>query len=315
MSVFTTITHTQLRDFVTEYRIGQLTQFEGIDGGTDNSNYFVDTTTGRYVLTLFERLTAEELPFFLSLGDQLALHHCLVAEPVHDANGIALNSLAGKPAVLFQRVPGHHIATPSIAHCQQMADALADAHRAPLQFDAPPTNAFGFAWLQSYRDYDGWQDAEDQTLFSTLLESFGQLTASDLPKGIIHADMFHDNALFEEDRLCGIIDWYFACHDWLLLDVAIMVNDWCRLDDGFDPEKVHKMVLAYQDKRPFSEAEIDCFLTMRLLAACRFWLSRTLAWAALKDEDQAGITVKSPLEMKHLIKAIMFEMNSAAQQQ
>lgn len=311
MSVFTTITHAQLRDFVTEYRIGQLTQFEGIDGGTDNSNYFVDTTSGRYVLTLFERLTFDELPFFLSLGDQLKAHNCLVAEPMHGADGIALKSLVDKPAVLFSRVPGRHIAVPSVAHCQDMAAALADVHVAPLNFESPPDNVFGLEWLHQYRQYDHWQDPEDNALFSTLLTTFERLSSADLPKGIIHADMFHDNALFDGDRLCGLIDWYFACYDWFLLDVAIMVNDWCRDGAGLNADKAQAMLSAYQQRRPFTEVEADCFLTMRLLAACRFWLSRTLAWAALKDEDQAGITVKSPRDMKRLITSIMAEMASA----
>ena len=305
MSVFTPISRAQMHDFVTEYRIGQVTQFVGIDGGTDNSNYFVDTTQGRFVLTIFERLTAAELPFFLSLGDQLKAHNCLVAEPIHDANGRALQSLSGKPAVLFQRVAGHHVASPSISHCQQMADALADVHLAPLRFDSPPKNAFGLEWLHQHLAFDGWQAPDDQALFALLVARFDILSSLDLPQGVIHADLFHDNALFEEDQLCGVIDWYFACHDWLLLDVAIMVNDWCVQGDDFDNDKVSAMVLAYQQKRVFTPEEISVFTTMRLLAATRFWLSRTLAWSALKDEDQSGITVKPPAEMKQLIKRLL----------
>jgi homoserine kinase type II len=307
MSVFTPISRAQMHGFVTEYRIGQLTQFVGIDGGTDNSNYFVDTDTGRFVLTLFERLTAAQLPFFLSLGDQLKAHHCLVAEPIHDANGLALKSLSGKPAVLFQRVPGHHISVPSTDHCQQMAAALGDVHVAPLQFDAPPCNAFGLDWLHQHRTFSDWQDAGDQDLYAALLTRFDALPSLKLPKGIIHADMFHDNALFEHDQLRGLIDWYFACHYWLLLDVAIMVNDWCVADNGFDADKVAVMVAAYQEKRRFTEDEEQAFTTMRVLAATRFWLSRTLAWSALKDEDQSGITVKPPAEMKQLIQRLLSE--------
>lgn len=307
MSVFTPISRAQMHDFVTEYRIGQLTQFVGIDGGTDNSNYFVDTTDGRFVLTIFERLTAAELPFFLSLGDQLKAHNCLVAEPIHDATGRALNSLSGKPTVLFQRIAGHHIALPSITHCQQMAGALADVHLAPLQFDSPPKNAFGLSWLHQHQDFNGWQAPEDRALFASLLTQFDALSSLDLPQGIIHADMFHDNALFEEGQLCGLIDWYFACYDWLLLDVAIMVNDWCVKGDDFDTDKVSAMVQAYQSKRPFTPEEDNAFTSMRLLAATRFWLSRTLAWSALKDEDQSGITVKPPAEMKQLIKRLLSE--------
>lgn len=305
MSVFTPISRAQMHDFVTEYRIGQLTQFVGIDGGTDNSNYFVDTSQGRFVLTIFERLTAAELPFFLSLGDQLKAYNCLVAEPIHDTNGRALQSLSGKPAVLFQRVAGHHIASPSIAHCQQMADALADVHLAPLRFDSPPKNAFGLAWLHQHLEFDGWQAPDDKALFTKLVAQFDTLLSLDLPQGIIHADLFHDNALFEEDQLCGVIDWYFACHDWLLLDVAIMVNDWCVKGNDFDRNKVSAMVHAYQQKRTFTPDENGAFTTMRLLAATRFWLSRTLAWSALKDEDQSGITVKPPAEMKQLIKRLL----------
>lgn len=305
MSVFTPVSQAQLETLLTEYSIGQLTQFEGIDGGTDNSNYFVDTTEGRFVLTIFERLAAEELPFFLSLGDQLSNYHCRVAHPIHDKTGVALKQLVGKPAVIFQRLSGGHLNKPKGKHCQQMGKALAEVHSAKLEFKAIPDNEFGLSWLMKNCDFDDWQESDDKALFDLLLSQFEALTRADIPKGVIHADLFHDNALFEADQLSGIIDWYFACFDWQLLDLAIMINDWCF--DGSELNNSNKQVLieAYSKIRPLTDSEILLLPQMQLLAACRFWLSRTLSWAELKDSNQAGITVKPPGEMKRLIQQLM----------
>lgn len=310
MSVFTPVSQQQLEAMLVEYPIGKLVQFSGIDAGTDNSNYFVDTTEGQFVLTLFERLTTEELPFYLSLGDQLSEANCLVARPIHDNQGEALNQLAGKPAVLFQRLSGHHITTPQVNHCQQMGHALAKMHSADLVFQRVPENEFGLKWVSGYRDFNGWQESDDKDLFESLLSEFASLNQVDLPKGVIHADLFHDNALFNDGDLAGVIDWYFACFDWLLLDLAIMINDWCFDGDTIDRDKKAALLLAYTDVRILTEVEQKMLPVMQLFAACRFWLSRTLAWSELRDQAQAGITIKPPKEMKRLLLNIMKENNT-----
>jgi len=310
MSVFTPVSQQQLEAMLVEYPIGKLVQFSGIDTGTDNSNYFVDTTKGQFVLTLFERLQKDELPFYLSLGDQLAAANCPVAEPIHDKNGNALQKLAGKPAVLFQRLSGGHISIPQVQHCQQMGRALAEIHGVKLVFPTIPKNEFGINWVNSYYDFTGWQEPDDKELFEILLSEFVKLTELDLPRGVIHADLFHDNALFDGDELAGVIDWYFASYDWLLLDLAIMLNDWCYDGHSIDEDKKTALLQAYTEVRPLIKDEQQALQAMQLLAACRFWLSRTLAWSELKDQPQSGITIKPPEEMKRLIKAILKDSNT-----
>lgn len=304
MSVFTPITETQLKSLLSGYDVGDLLSFQGIEGGTDNSNFFVSTQQGEYVLTLFENLNAEQLPFFLQLGQHLASHGCKVAAPISDRAGVVLQQLADKPAVLFQRLPGRHLAIPDRTACTEMGRALADIHNALDGFNQQRPNPFGLHWLQQQDIKQLWQDGQDQDLYQQTLKDLVPLEQMNLPCGVIHADLFHDNALFSEGHLAGIIDWYFACNDYLLLDLAIMINDWCRHGLSFDSNKVTAMVTAYRSHRPMTSQELEALPLMRQLAACRFWVSRQLAWLELGDSEQKEITVKSPNDMRNLLKVL-----------
>ncbi|WP_044619734.1 homoserine kinase [Gynuella sunshinyii] len=304
MSVFTPITEAQLHEFLFRYSLGQLISFSGIEAGTDNSNFFVTTTQGEYVLTLFENLTDRELPFFLNLGDHLKARNCKIAQPMHDKAGDALQVLADKPAVLFEKLAGRHVVVPSQDHCSQMGRAMGEFHTAVQELSIERRNPFGLNWLMAHRQYQHWMETEDHELFNKTLDQLEQLNDMDLPTGIIHADLFHDNALFKDDHLSGVIDWYFACNDYLLLDLAIMINDWCRHGLTFDQNRIDAMIHSYQSKRRLTADERRAMVLMRKLAVCRFWLSRTLAWNDLKDRQLEQVTVKSPNEMKALLKIL-----------
>jgi homoserine kinase type II len=304
MSVFTPITETQLKTLLSGYQIGDLLSYQGIEGGTDNSNFFVSTDQGEYVLTLFENLSADQLPFFLQLGQHLAKHGCKIAAPICDSQDKVLQQLADKPAVLFQRLPGRHLAIPDRTACSEMGVALADIHNALESFNVERANPFGLRWLQQQNPAQLWLDEQDQQLFIDTLLDLNQLNEMDLPTGVIHADLFHDNALFDDGHLAGIIDWYFASTDYLLLDLAIMINDWCRHGLSFDANKVTAMVSAYQSHRAMSRLELEALPLMRQLAACRFWVSRQLAWLELGDQQRSEITVKSPNDMRNLLRSL-----------
>jgi homoserine kinase type II len=304
MSVFTPITQAQLDEFLLRYSLGHSIGFEGIEAGTDNSNFFISTTRGEYVLTLFENLTEREVSFLLKLVDHLRSANCKVAESMHDKADNALQILADKPALLFKKLEGHHIAQPTQHHCSQMGRAMAEMHLAGQDLSMQQHNPFGLDWLLAHRDYRQWMALKDYDLFNRSMDQLEQLTHMGLPVGIIHADLFHDNALFHDGRLTGVIDWSFACTDYLLLDLAIMINDWCRQGLGFDQSLIDAMINGYHDKRPLSQVERQALPLMRQLAACRFWLSRMLTWNLRKSQSLQQVTVKSPDEMKCLLKTI-----------
>jgi homoserine kinase type II len=312
MSVFTPVTEAQLHEFLLRYPLGQLISFKGIEAGTDNSSFFITTTRDEYVLTLFENQTERGLLFLLKLLDHLKSTNCKVAEPMHDKTGNALQLVADKPAVLFKKLDGHHVTQPTQDYCSQMGSAMGEIHLAGQDLSIQRYNPFGLDWLLAHRQYREWMAQEDYELFNRSLDQLEQLTRMELPVGIIHADLFHDNALFDDGQLTGVIDWSFACTDYLLLDLAIMINDWCRQGQSFDQRRIDAMINGYQCKRRLSRDERQALPLMRQLAACRFWLSCMLSWNTLKNQSLQQVTVKSPDEMKRLLKAIQATTGRAA---
>ena len=306
MSVFTPVTEAELAEFLSEYDQGTLAHWQGIEAGTDNTNYFIDTelkgVKRQFVLTLFENLKAEQLPFFLALGDHFSANHCKVAEPIHDRQQQALHSLAGKPAVLFERLQGKHVPVPNQQHCQQIGLALGDMHQAVGSFQQQRSNPFGLAWLLEHQTSGAWGHPEDQALFVETTNQFKPFLDWSLPTGVIHGDLFHDNALFDhQENLAGVIDWYFAANDYLVLDLAIVLNDWCRHGMSFDSKLVDALVYAYNSRRPMQAIETDHLNLFQQMATCRFWLSRTLAWNVHGDTELEQVTVLPPEEMKNLL--------------
>jgi len=280
MSVYTTVSAEDLDAWLTRYAVGTLAELSAIASGIENTNYFVTTTRGRYVLTLYERLPAEELPFYLNLMAHLARSGCEVPAPEPDRTGALFSILNGKPASLVARVDGAPIELPDAPHCRAVGEALARLHLASQGYRARLTNRRGPAWWrQAARAVRPFLTPDQNALIEAELgfqQGWGRLK---MPKGAIHADLFVDNVLFAGDRVAGIIDFGFAATDFLAYDLAIAVNDWCIVRDGaatgaLEPGLVAAFVGAYDAARPLTGDERREWGALLRAAALRFWLSR-----------------------------------------
>lgn len=276
MSVFTTVTPDQLQAWLQRYPLGELLELKGIASGITNTNYFVTTSTGRYVLTLFEKNSADELPFFLDLMAHLADHGIPCPHPIANADGTYLGTLSGKPAALVSCLRGSSLETPSATHCAEMGAVLARMHLAGQSFAQSMDNPRGPPWWNATAaTVMPFLDAEQRDLLAQELIYQATFRHSELPRGVIHADMFRDNVLFYGDRLTGLIDFYYACNDALAYDLAITVNDWCVNKDGsLDEARLQAMLSAYHSVRPLDAAERAAWPALMRAAALRFWLSR-----------------------------------------
>jgi len=275
MSVYTTVSAEDLDAWLTRYAVGTLAELSAIASGIENTNYFVTTTRGRYVLTLYERLPAEELPFYLNLMAHLARSGCEVPAPEPDRTGALFSILNGKPASLVARVDGAPIELPDAPHCRAVGEALARLHLASQGYRARLTNRRGPAWWrQAARAVRPFLTPDQNALIEAELafqQGFGKLK---LPKGAIHADLFVDNVLFNADRVAGIIDFGFAATDFLAYDIAIAVNDWCEVEGALDTDRAAAFLAGYNAVRRLSDEERGNWPGLLRAAALRFWLSR-----------------------------------------
>lgn len=275
MSVFTRVDRLQLEAFLQNYDLGPLRSFEGVPSGIENTNYFVDTERGRYVLTLFEKLSAAELPFFMELTAFLAERQVPCPHPIPDRAGRYLGELKQKPAALVQRLRGASIERPTVAQCAAVGRVLAQLHLAGAEFARRRENDHGISWRSRTAEALAPRLSAETNQFIREELRLDAARQTDLPQGVVHADLFRDNVLFEGEQLCGVIDFYYACTDILLLDIAITVNDWCSNTDGELEESPARALLnAYHALRPLTAAERAAWPLMLRTAALRFWLSR-----------------------------------------
>ena len=303
MAVYTHLSNVQISAYIASFNIGGLVDFKGISGGIENTNYFVTTQIKgqpqqHFVLTLFEDLSYDEMPYFINLTEHLVAHDVTVPAPLRDHNGIALRLLADKPALLFPRFAGDHLARSEIgiSECAIMGRELAHLHVAGQAFPTLRHSHRGPQWW----DELGPRAAEyiDDADATMLMMAIGQYDAMqkqqpDLPTGVTHGDLFHDNALFNQGHLSATIDVYNASTDYLLFDVAITVNDWCIAPDGsIEPNLYEAFLNAYAQVRGFNKAERQYWNAMLVAAAMRFWLSRLETYHGLDTHQrEAGITV------------------------
>ncbi len=276
MSVFTTVTPDELSTWLKNYSIGTLTSLEGIPAGIENTNYFVTTSQGRYVLTLFEKLRSHELPFYLNLQDHLAKKGIPCPQPVANRGGEFSGPLNGKPAALVGFLRGKDVARPTAAQCSQAGAMLAGIHIAGASYSGRMDNPRGPKWWTAVMpEVKPFLGAEDAALLEEELRFQVRHRFDNLPRGAIHADLFRDNVLFEKRRISGVIDFYFACTDALLYDVAVAVNDWCLAGDGaLDGKRAAALLEAYCKARPFTPVERESWAVMLRAGALRFWVSR-----------------------------------------
>jgi homoserine kinase type II len=279
LSVYTPISDAQLTAWLGNYSVGRLESFEPIEAGIENTNYFVSTTQGRYVLTLFERLPAAELPFYVDLMAHLARHGIPCPAPIADLGDRYLGELNGKPAALVTRLGGGSIERPGAAECTELGMLLGRMHLAARSYGAYLENPRGPKWWRfAAREVMPFLSAEARALLESELAFQAEHRLPDLPRGPVHADLFRDNALFEGGRISGVVDFYFAGVDRLLYDLAVCVNDWCLADPGgdrrLDPPRVRALLAGYAAVRQLSDAERAAWPVVLRAAALRFWLSR-----------------------------------------
>lgn len=294
MSVFTKVSHTELLQFLRQYPVGNVVGFQGIGEGVENTNYFVDTDDGRWVLTLFERLNYDDLPFFLGLMDHLAAHGLPTAAPLRTRDGQTLVTLCGKPAAMVRRLVGQSVLFANAPQCAAAGSVLADLHLAAGSFVGQAPNTRGAAWReQTALALLPRLAADARALIESELAAQSTLDLSALPQGIVHADLFRDNVLFVDDRLTGVIDFYYACNDALIYDLAITVNDWCTDAHGAPNQaRATALIGAYVSRRQPGDAEIAAWPLVLRAAALRFYLSRLHDW--LNPREGGMVHVKDP---------------------
>ena len=302
MSVYTTVTFEVLQAWLRQYPLGELLELKGIASGITNTNYFVTTDSGRYVLTLFEKNSFEELPYFLSLMAHLADHGVPCPHPIASLKDGYLGSLREKPAALVTCLRGGSIDDPGTAHCREMGGVLARLHIAGQSFDQTMINPRGTEWWRATAaTVQPFLDTAERALLAEELAYQSAFRGDALPRGVIHADLFRDNVLFEGEQLTGLIDFYYACNDVLAYDLAITVNDWCSHADGsLDENRLRALLLAYHAVRPLSSAEQLAWPTLLRAAALRFWLSRLYD----KHYPQAGelTHAKDPQHFRRILE-------------
>lgn len=302
MSVFTRVSHDELLEHLTSYPLGELLGYQGIGEGVENTNYFVDTTDGRWVLTLFERTEEAGLPFFLGLMEHLAERGYPCPAPAHTRDGHALTQLNGRPAALVRRLTGNSVLFPTLQQCAAVGAALGELHTLAASFPLRRANERGTAWREATgRQLLAVAEPEDVALIEDELAAQAQLDATALPQGVIHADLFRDNVLFVDERLSGVIDFYYACNDALLYDLAITVNDWCADADGrLNHARAEALIGAYRGCREPTQEEARSWNLMLRAAALRFYLSRLHDWYYPRPGDL--VHIKEPVTYRRILE-------------
>lgn len=287
MSVYTRIEPEQLQALLADYAVGELESHTGIADGITNTNYFVDTTLGHWVLTIFECLDAAELPFYMDLMDHLAALGVPSAHPVTRRDGGFLTEFDGKPAALVHRLQGHSVHEPTLAQCTAFGAVVTEMHRAVETFHESRNNSRGLSWARATRSVlADHLDTEPLALLDAEIAFQGQQDYADLPTGVVHGDLFRDNVLFDDGHVSGLIDFYYACSACWLFDLAVICNDWCHTGDGrFLPERWQALVAGYSRRRAFTPAEQAAWPAMLRAAALRFWVSRLHDWHFPADGD------------------------------
>ena len=307
MAVFTEVTKTQVSDLLQTLNLGQLSALRGIEGGIENTNYFATTDQGEYVLTLFERLTDEQLPFYLLLMKHLAGKGIPVPDPAANQDGDVLHKLCGKPAAVVNKLLGKSQLQPQAVHCAAVGDMLARMHLAGADYSRSQPNLRGLSWwnetapvVMPYLNESQAALLRSELAYQNHIASSAAYAA--LPRGPVHADLFRDNVMFDGERLTGFFDFYFAGIDTWLFDLAVCLNDWCiDLDTGLhnDP-RARSMVQAYNQVRPLSAADRELLPALLRAGALRFWISRL--WDYHLPREATMLTPHDPSHFERVLR-------------
>lgn len=302
MAVYTTVSDDALASFLAEYDLGEAVAFKGIAEGVENSNYYLETTAGRFILTLFEkRANPEDLPYFVALKQHLSEHGFSCPLPVAAKDGNALRTLAGRPAVIVTFLQGLSPRVPNARQCRELGAGLAQLHQAAGNFDMQRGNDLGpSSWPNLWRGRAAVANELQAELSQKIDQDLADIEAAKslsdhLPRGTIHADLFPDNAFFLGDRFVGAIDFYFACTDALAYDLAICMNAWAFETDGaFNFSKGANLLAGYESVRALSPEERAAFPLLCRGAALRFFLTRLVDWT--ETPEDALVKPKDPLD-------------------
>ncbi|WP_142847348.1 homoserine kinase [Telmatospirillum sp. J64-1] len=306
MAVYTEVSDEELFAFVAQYQIGEVVSCKGIAEGVENSNYLLQTTTGSFILTLYEkRVRREDLPFFIGLMEHLAENGLACPTPIHGRDGESLRELCGRPACIITFLQGMSPRRITAEHCGLLGGAMAEMHLAGAGFPGTRPNSLSVSGWRPL--FEAEQDRADEVrpgLAAVLREELDLLEAqwpTDLPKGVIHADLFPDNVFFLGNRVSGIIDFYFACTDFFAYDIAICLNAWCFEPDGaFNATKARMMLNGYRRVRPITTEELAALPLLARGSAMRFLLTRLYDW--LNTPAGALVKRKDPLEYLHKLR-------------
>lgn len=312
MAVYTQVSFDQAQAYFHSLGLGPLTRLEGCAGGIENTNYFADTAQARYVLTLFERLSAEQLPYYLRLMRHLAQHGIAVPNPAADAQGQLLHSLQGRPSCVVSLLAGKSELQPGTDHCAQVGTMLARMHLAGASFDMQQPNLRGLDWWQrTVPEVLPFVTPEQSALLQSELAAQQALAQTAnyaaLPRGPIHADLFRDNVMFAPDaqgraQLTGFFDFYFAGNDAWVYDIAICLNDWCvDMANGVaDAARTDAFMQAYTSVRALQASEAAVFASLLRAAAFRFWLSRL--WDLYLPRQAAMLKAHDPAPFERILR-------------
>ncbi|MGJ0396414.1 MAG: homoserine kinase [Methylocystis sp.] len=312
MAVYTLVDDEELIAFLSAYDLGDLLSCKGIAEGVENSNYYLHTGAGSFILTLYEKRVAEEdLPFFLNLMEHLAARGVTCPLPVKDRSGVALGRLASRPAAIITFLDGYSVHHPDAAHCAALGATLAQFHLAGADFPQRRRNALSVeGWRPLFASCASRADEVAtglRALVEAELDHLERDWPRDLPGGVIHADLFPDNVFFLGERISGLIDFYFACTDAYAYDLAVCLNAWCfDVDHRYQSEKGAALLDAYRRIRPLSPAEIAAFPTLARGAALRFLLTRYVDWLNVP----AGALVR-PKDPREYLAKLQFHQSAA----
>lgn len=307
MAVYTQLTSKEIETLLERYAIGTLSDFKGIESGIENTNYYLKTSEGSYILTIYEkRVNVEDLPFYLDLQSHLASQHIPCPLPVKDKHGEIIQRLKDKPAALVTFLSGSSTRNIQNHHMSELGNMLASLHLAaqPMASRGKP-NSFSLPrWCDMAKELGNTPDRIKSHLTDEIQSQLEWLQSSwprELPSGIIHADLFPDNVFFQGNKLSGVIDFYFACRDWLMYDIAIVLNAWCfEHEREFNLTKAKLFLSAYNSVRPITELEWQALPVLSSGAAMRFLLTRTHDWC--NPVDGALVKPKDPLEYLHKLR-------------
>lgn len=292
MAVHTPLTENQIAGFLANYDLGQLVSFKAIQGGVTNSNFFVSTQQGEFVLTLFEALSVGELDFYINVLENLA-SYLPVACPLKDRVGERVHRIENKPVVIAERLPGAHIAQPSDFQCKKIGETLAVLHKTTAQLNFFHANPRSFSWQQNTLEkLLPHLSRKEKSLAERAFKTALSISHESLPTTIIHGDLFRDNVLFEGESLTALLDFYYCCTDAMAYDIAVTAVDWCfDTQDCWVESRFQALLLGYEHIRKLHPAEHKNFNALLVQACCRFWLSRRLAELE-EDKD----VLKKPAE-------------------